>query len=163
MAAALPRNSALRTRDPAHPDFTTSQAPFYWLNRVVHGHAREMEVALKRVGLDVPEWRILTTLTELEPASVSLLAEHCATKLSTMTKAIGRLESQGLVKTRTGEADARVTEVLLTAKGRKIVPLAREKASRVFQQTLAGIDDHELNHFVATLQHMLKNIYEFHT
>lgn len=158
MAAA--RFVPVKSSDPTHPEFTTSRSPFYWLNRVAQGHARKMDVVLKKLGLDVPRWRILTTLTEIEPASVSTLAEHCAAKLSTMTKAIQRLEADGLVKVRTSAADARVTEVLLTAKGKKIIPVARQSASRVSRQTLEGLDDREIGRLNATLQHMLKNVYD---
>jgi DNA-binding MarR family transcriptional regulator len=161
MAVAAAKAGALKSSDPVHPNFTTSDSPFYWLVRVLHGHVRDMEVVLKRIGLDIASWRVLTILTEFEPASVSLLAEHCASKLSTMTKTIQRLEIDGLVKTRTSGADARVTEVIATSKGRKLVGVARAASSRVFRQTFDGIDDQEIARFIATLRHMHANMYEF--
>ena len=161
MAVAAPKAVAPKSSDPVHPNFTTSDSPFYWLVRVLHGHVRDMDVVLKRIGLDVPSWRVLTILMEAEPASVSLLAEHCASKLSTMTKTIQRLELEGLVKTRTSEADARVTEVVATAKGRKLVGVARAASSRIFRQTFAGIEDPEIGRFIGTLKRMHANIHEF--
>jgi DNA-binding MarR family transcriptional regulator len=144
--------------DPAEPNFSMLESPFYWLVRVTHRYSHDMDGMLKRIGMDVPRWRVLMILTELEPASVSLLAEHGAIKLFTMTKTVQRLELEGMVTTRPRATDARVTEVTLTEKGRDAVARVRAQASRVFHQAFDGIDSADMKKLNQTLQQISRNL-----
>ena len=108
--------------------------------------------------MDVPRWRVLMILTEFEPASVSLIAEHGVIKLFTMTKTVKRLEREGLVKTRQRQSDARVTEVVLTEKGRRAVRCVRAQASRIFHQAFDGINATEMKYLNKVLQRISRNL-----
>lgn len=134
-------------------------SPFYWLVRVVHRYSQDLDAALKRIGMDVPRWRVLMTLTECEPASISQLAEHGVIKLSTMTKTVQRLEADGLVETSARATDGRVTEVKLTARGRESLASVRSQASRIYHQALEGVDDVSLDEFLALLRRMFDNLH----
>jgi MarR family transcriptional regulator, organic hydroperoxide resistance regulator len=145
--------------DPVHPNFTTTESPFYWLTRVLSGHVQEMDNVLKRIGLDVPRWRVLTTLIEIAPASISALAEHGATRLPTMMKTVQRLEADGLVRMRARKADGRVTDVDILPKGKKLLNIARSEASRVFRRTFDGFDEKTLQSLIAALKRVDANIH----
>lgn len=148
------KRATLRAADPADPSFSMLESPFYWLVRVTHRYSHSMDAILKRIGMDVPRWRVLMILTELEPASVSVLAEHGVIKLFTMTKTVQRLETEGLVKTRQRSSDARVTEVVLTEKGRDAVTRVRAQAGRIFRQAFDGVDADEMK----ALKHLLQRV-----
>lgn len=148
-----------RTRaDPASDSFRYEESPFYWLARVVGRYHRDMDVMLKRIGMDVPRWRVLMTLVERSPASVSELAEIGVTQLSTMTKTVQRLEAEGLVETRRREGDGRVTEVVLTGAGRAAVERVRRQASRVFHQAFDLLTDEELGRLNGMLRAIFRNL-----
>jgi MarR family transcriptional regulator, organic hydroperoxide resistance regulator len=152
------RRPPSRSADPAEPSFSILESPLYWVVRIDHRHVHELNAVLKRIGMDVPRWRVLMILTEFEPASVSLIAEHGVIKLFTMTKTVKRLEREGLVKTRQRASDARVTEVVLTEKGREAVTRVRAQASRIFHQAFDGIDATEMKYLNKVLKRISRNL-----
>lgn len=113
--------------------------PFYWLTRA-HGRYQDALVsALAGTGMDAASWRIVMILKEQEWMAVSEIATQANTKLSTMTKAVQRMEAGGLVDLRESPRDRRVTEVSLTGKGKELVGVAVETARHVFNRAFAGI------------------------
>jgi DNA-binding MarR family transcriptional regulator len=152
------KTPALKAADPADPAFTMAHSPIYWTARVIQRYTRDMDAVLKRIGMDVPRWRVLMILVEINPASVTQLAEHGVMKLSTMTKTVQRLETDGFVATRPRKTDARVTEVTLTAKGRKVVGIVRAQASRIFHQAFEGSNDRDVERLNTLLQRIFTNL-----
>lgn len=155
MASPKKKTFSLELADPESSSFRMDAWPFYWLARVSRGYAFDMDIVLKRVGMDVARWRVLMILTEKHPASVSELAYHAVLKLSTMTKTVQRLESDGLVSTASKATDARVTEVSLTSAGEEAVARVRSQAGRVFRQAFEGFDAKE----IAALNIVLRRIH----
>ena len=147
-----------RKANPADPAFKIANSPFYWLARVHGRYALSMDAVLKRIGMDVPRWRILMLLTEHSPASISELAEHAIIRLSTMTKIVLRMRAEDYVETRPSTADGRVTEVLLTPKGRKAVEQVRAQAGRIFQQAFHDLDDRQIKGLNDVLQRLFHNL-----
>ena len=86
--------------NPASPDFIKEEFPFYGLARVYGVYTMEMERALKPVGLDIPTWRTLFILNEHGSSSMSEISLHAIAKLSTVTKIVYRMKSEGLVEDR---------------------------------------------------------------
>lgn len=130
--------------DPLDENFSMTSWPFYWVTRAGRRYAHSLDSSLKVIGMDIARWRVLMILTEFSPASISELADHGVSKLSTMTKTVQRMEAQGLVVTRGRDTDARVTEVMLTDAGHETVSLVRAHASRLFHVAFEGISQAEL-------------------
>ena len=82
---------------PQEDRFRKQDWPFYWITQVSARYMQVMEVRLKRIGLDVPSWRVLMCLHEDDWLSVSQIADYSIIKLNTATRIIQRMESQGLV------------------------------------------------------------------
>ena len=152
------RTAHWRKANPADPAFTIASSPFYWLARVHGRYALGMDAVLKRIGMDVPRWRVLMLLAEQSPASVSELAEHAIIRLSTMTKIVLRMKAEDYVDTRASAVDGRVTEVLLTPKGRKAVDQVRAQAGRIFQQAFQGMDGDQVQSLNDVLQRLFHNL-----
>src|SRR3569832_151706 len=112
--------------------YITSRSPFYHPVRMLARYATRMNAVLKPSGIDVPRWRVLTLLTEQKVMTVSKIAEESVVHISTMTKTITRMASEGLVKVRTSSTDARATEAMITSAGRKLLEQSREKVKGVF-------------------------------
>jgi DNA-binding MarR family transcriptional regulator len=154
----MPARQQPSPQDPSDPSFRFEESLFYWLVRVVHRYGLRMDEVLKRIGMDLPKWRVLMILTELPSASVSELAEHSVLRLSTMTKVVQRLEQDGLVKTGQSPRDARVTEVFLTERGVEAVASVRGQASRIYRLAIEGVDGDERTILVDLLRRVSGNL-----
>ena len=79
-------------------------------------------------GITQTQYAILASLRwfeeQGEPPSQTHLAQHTRIDKMTLSKALRRLEDQGLVKRRPSRVDSRAMEVAFTAKGRKLIPKA---------------------------------------
>ncbi len=153
---AVHKTDALALADPAHRDFLLARSPLYWLARVSGRYRLDMDRVLKPIGMDVPRWRVLAILSEHEPASITELCDHAVIRLSTMTRIVRRLADSGLVTTRPREADGRVTEVSLTAAGRRAAVSVHRQASRIFNQ---GFSDFSADDVVA-LNALLRRLFD---
>lgn len=151
------KRDALHRADPASADFKLRDSPLYWLARVAGRYGLDMDIVLKRIGMDVPRWRVLAILTEHEPASVSELCDHAVIRLSTMTRIVKRLSDGGLVTTRSRDSDARVTEVSLTQAGRSAAVSVHAQASRIFRHGFDGFSAAEVAILNDMLQRLFKN------
>jgi MarR family transcriptional regulator, organic hydroperoxide resistance regulator len=140
--------------NPASPDFVKEEFPFYWLARVHGVYSMQMERALKTVGLDVPTWRTLFILNEHGNSSMSEISLHAIAKLSTVTKIVYRMKAEGLVETATSQADARVTIVELTDKGREAIERSKLAIQHIFMHSFDGLTPlqiRKLNEFLRTI------------
>src|SRR4051794_23918850 len=123
--------------DPGTPDFQVERYPFYLLNRTVGRYNTLIEQQLRTIGLDVPYWRVLMILGETMPLGVNRIAEAAVINLSTMMRIIQRMERDRLVRSAPSRGDARVTEVALTAEGKKKLAEARAITAPIYATVIA--------------------------
>jgi DNA-binding MarR family transcriptional regulator len=142
--------------DPAHPAFRIADWPFYLITRTANRYEMDMEHALKRIDMDLPSWRAMMLLHECSPSSVGEIAERAVIRLSTMTRVIQRLEKRGLATVSRRVADARVTDVYITAEGEKVVGQVREVASRIYQAAFKDLNAADIE----TLNGLLLRIFD---
>jgi DNA-binding MarR family transcriptional regulator len=124
--------------------FLATRSPFYHTVRMLARYYARMNAVLKPSGIDVARWRVLSLLAEHEPITVSEIADECVAHISTMAKTITRMVSEGLVTVRTSSADARSTEVMITAEGLALLEQTREKTKHVFKEALRGLTKTEV-------------------
>jgi MarR family transcriptional regulator, organic hydroperoxide resistance regulator len=132
--------------------------PFFLLTLVQGAYTLEAERALKRVDLDVPAWRTLALLRESGPLSVSEISLHAVTKLSTVTKTVMRMKSDGLVTTSTSAADARVTVVSMTETGLRALERADPLMQLIFDRGFEGLTPTQVSRFHEVLSQVLANL-----
>ncbi|WP_226631981.1 MarR family winged helix-turn-helix transcriptional regulator [Novosphingobium profundi] len=154
-AGRWPRQREYQAMDAGgETDFNMEEWPFYWLTRFSGRYLQQMELALKPIGLDVAQWRVLMALRDRERLSVSEIADHAIAKLPTMTKIIKRMESDGLVACAPRPSDQRVTEVRLTPEGEAASREAWAAANRIYARTFEGVSARD----VASLNRLLRTI-----
>ncbi len=129
--------------------------PFYWISQVNGRYVQVLERRLKPIGLDMPRWRVLMSLYEDGYLSVSEIAEFSVLKLNTTTKIVQRMIADGLVTTRQGVSDGRVTEVTLTAAGEKLRHHALAEAEKILTSSFVNITSEELT----TLNTILEKVF----
>jgi DNA-binding MarR family transcriptional regulator len=100
----------------------------YLLGQANHALYKEFDAHVRAAGLSSIEWRVLATLHDSEPLTVSQLAHEVLSKQPTVTKLVQRMSEQGWVKLQADPADQRRTLVAATAAGRRLVKPLVDKA-----------------------------------
>lgn len=93
----------------------------YLLGQANHALYKEFDAHVRAAGLSSIEWRVLATLHDGEPLTVSGLAHEILSKQPTVTKLVQRMSEQGWVKLQADPDDQRRTLVAATPAGRRLV------------------------------------------
>ena len=93
----------------------------YLLGQANHALYKEFDEHVRAAGLSSIEWRVLATLHDGEPLTVSQLAHEVLSKQPTVTKLVQRMCEQGWVELHADPADQRRTLVAATPAGRRLV------------------------------------------
>ena len=141
-------------------EFEFRDWPFYWLAKADRAYLSILEKAVQRNDLDIAGWRVLMILHSRRSASVSELAEHSITKLSTMTKIVQRMESDGLVKSGPNPADRRVTMVHVTRRGELVGERAWHEAKKVAEDAFSNFSEEERENLTEQLKRLTFNLAE---
>lgn len=100
----------------------------YLLGQANHALYKNFDAQVRAAGLSSIEWRVLATLHDSEPLTVSQLAHEVLSKQPTITKLVQRMGEQGWVQLLADPADQRRTLVSVTPAGRRTVKPLVEKA-----------------------------------
>ncbi|RYF42107.1 MAG: MarR family transcriptional regulator [Comamonadaceae bacterium] len=99
----------------------------YLLGQANHAMYKDFDAHVRAAGLSSIEWRVLATLHDGEPQTVSQLALEVLSKQPTVTKLVQRMAEQGWVALQADATDQRRTLVAATASGKRLVrPLVEE-------------------------------------
>jgi DNA-binding MarR family transcriptional regulator len=128
----------------------------YLLGQANHALYKEFDSHVRAAGLTSIEWRVLATLHDGEPMTVSQLAHEVLSKQPTVTKLVQRMGEQGWLALQDDPADQRRTLVSVTPAGRRLVkPLvekAREHEARLLR-SLGAAEKVALLKLLAKLTH----------
>ena len=100
----------------------------YLLGQANHALYKEFDAHVRAAGLSSIEWRVLATLHDGVPLTVSQLAHEVLSKQPTVTKLVQRMSEQGWLGLHADPADQRRTLVVATAAGKRLVRPLVEKA-----------------------------------
>lgn len=78
------------------------------------------KIYVPRVGIGIPEWRLMAVLGFVGPLPLIRIAEHAAIDRGTITKAAERLRLQGVIDIRPDPKDSRKRIAALTPLGEKL-------------------------------------------
>jgi len=89
----------------------------------------------QKFGITIPEWRVVAHLSQAGSVSVREIHQRVDMDKSKVSRAATRLENAGYVSKKVNDADRRLVELELTAKGRDMIaeltPIARAYEARV--------------------------------
>ena len=109
----------------------------YLLGQANHALYKEFDGHVRADGLTSIEWRVLATLHDGDPLTISQLALEVLSKQPTVTKLVQRMGEQGWLALHDDPGDQRRTLVGVTPAGRKLVkPLvaqARQHEARLLR------------------------------
>ncbi len=128
----------------------------YLLGQANHALYKEFDGHVRAAGLTSIEWRVLATLHDGEPLTISQLADEVLSKQPTVTKLVQRMGEQGWLALQDDPTDQRRTLVAVTAAGRRLVkPLvaqARQHETRVLR-SLGSTEKAALRQLLEKLRH----------
>jgi DNA-binding MarR family transcriptional regulator len=93
----------------------------YLLGQANHAVYKDFDAQVKAAGLSGIEWRVLATLSDRQPLTVSELCREVLSQQPTMTKLVQRMQESGLVELFADAADQRRTRVGISKAGRASV------------------------------------------
>jgi DNA-binding MarR family transcriptional regulator len=111
----------------------------YLLGQANHALYKPFDSHVRAAGLSSIEWRVLATLHDSPPLTVSQLAHEVLAKQPTVTKLVQRMAEQGWLQLLADPADQRRTLVTASATGRKLVRPLLEKARAHESQMLRNL------------------------
>jgi DNA-binding MarR family transcriptional regulator len=90
---------------------------------------------------------VLNFLSGRGPVTAKELSERTGLDTATLTGVIDRLEASGWIERRRHPSDRRAIHILLSDRGRKIVPLLQKKMEKANREFLAALGDNEQQEF----------------
>jgi DNA-binding MarR family transcriptional regulator len=134
--------------------------PFFWITRINGKYINLIEKSIKQIDLDNTKRKILLTIDALDEPNITEIANFAYAKLTTVTKAIYRMQEQGLVQCYPSTKDERTTMVTLTEQGLSVI----DKLHQINAITLSGViaqfeeqEMQQLNQLLQKLYHSIPN------
>lgn len=128
----------------------------YWLryvsNHVSHAFARKVTAR----GVTVAEWVVLRELFESDARAPSDLAKRLGITRGAISKLADRLEAKSLIARRADKSDRRWQTLMLTAKGRALVPTLAELADTNDAEFFGHFDSAERNRLIAAMKDIVR-------
>ena len=141
-----------------HPDKDLWAIGSYLINRIAHRYNRNVRGELKALGLTTLNARIVVSLRAFGQLTISELCVHAIAEQPTMSRALDRLERDGLVSRGVGETDGRSRLVRLTPAGERL----RERIMPVLDEAndvlLEGLAPPERAELMSLLGRVLERI-----
>lgn len=108
-------------------------------------------------GLQLSEFAILEALLHKGPLTISAIGEKVLLTSGSMTAAINRLQTKGLVKRVQDPSDGRYFHVHLTPSGKTIIEAAFETHRQNLEAVAATLTQQERREFVRLLKKLGRN------
>jgi MarR family transcriptional regulator, organic hydroperoxide resistance regulator len=121
------------------PDSITPERLYFRFIRLHQRVFAEMAQTLKPTGLSVPQFDVLSTLTEREGLSQSDLATRLYVTKGNVSGLVDRLVEAGFVERRATPGDRRSHSLHLTEPGRKAAELGIRLQREFVEDTLGGM------------------------
>ena len=140
---------------PEHPGFrrTSRSLPIALLRarETVMGPIREM---LAQSGINEQKWRVLRVLDEEGPMEQTALAARACLLLSSLTRILKTMESEGLLSREADRADRRKSIVSVTDKGRGLIHAHLPQAEAIFATLTARYGSERMEELLDLLEEL---------
>lgn len=127
----------------------------YLVNWAARLYAREMDAALRPLGLSSAHLPVLFALAGVDALTQRDLARIAAVEQPTMASTLTRMERDGLIARSPDPNDRRVSRVVLTGKARALLDGVAAAVARINGQSLSGLSAEEQALFRALLQRVI--------
>ena len=125
---------------------------YVMLRRTADAVSRYVEDELSQWGITTSQYGIMLHLMSGKVLSMSDLSERIFRSNSSLTSIIDRMEEDGMVTRAAHQNDRRVTNVLLTAKGKDLLQKIRAKHRAFLADMMSCLEPEELTQLYGLLQ-----------
>lgn len=105
---------------------------------------RIIEILQEHGPMTLPQWRMVSQLGLLPQGTVRSLADGAAVDRAEVSRELGKLEKEGLVKRKINPDDQRSPLFSLTPAGRRCFRKMRQPISRFIQELVEGVSEKDL-------------------
>lgn len=119
--------------------------------------AKSLETALKPYEITPGQWNLINQLERAGELSQKELAERTRKEQATITRYLDTLERKGLVVRNKHKSDRRAHAISITDKARELIYSAQPATIDRADQLIDGIDQKDLDTFVAVLAKLKEN------
>ncbi|MDU8925827.1 MarR family transcriptional regulator [Alisedimentitalea sp. MJ-SS2] len=131
--------------------------PSYLMMRITHAYKQSLHEKLKPIGLNMISTRIVVSLKMFQEMTVSELCVHAIAEQPTMSRALDKLEGDGIVERRVSEEDHRARAVRLTEKGAGYVEKILPGMLGLNEKLMQDVPEADRVVFMRTLLKVLEN------
>jgi DNA-binding MarR family transcriptional regulator len=103
--------------------------------------ARRIDRQISGAGLTRTELSILAAVSRFEQVGLTELAEYEDVNPTMLSRIVGKLTEQGLLRRLPDPSDRRASRVELTAKGQRLQQSLRDQRSKLFAERLRELPD----------------------
>ncbi|MDN2565609.1 MarR family transcriptional regulator [Aquibium sp. A9E412] len=132
-------------------------APEYLISFLQRLNRDQMESVLRRSGLKLTSWRILSCLDERGPMSLLDLAELSVIERTVTSRLVDKLSADDLVRKEAFSHDKRVSMVAITARGRALLKSADMGVRRLRLQLFRDFSEEEYRTLCGLLRRLSAN------
>lgn len=122
---------------------------------------KSLETVLKPYDITPGQWNLINQLDRAGELSQKELAERTRKEQATITRYLDTLERKGLVVRNQHKSDRRAHVISVTDKARKLICSAQPVTIERANQLIDGIDQKDLDTFVAVLAKLKENAERF--
>jgi DNA-binding MarR family transcriptional regulator len=130
----------------------------YLMNRIMGRYNASLREEMAELGLSTPKARALAVLSVNDGLLIRDLSVFAVTEQSTLSRALDRLQADGLVRREADSSDNRAVRVFITDAGRAAFEVLWPHMASAYARMFRGVAEDERLAFIATLQKMLANI-----
>lgn len=132
----------------------------YVLASIVHKLQLDLLADLKKYKISVSRWRVLAVLGVRDGRTISEIAELAMIRQSALSRAIVKMETQGLLRREVLKRDQRYVLIFLTQKGTQLFQKLFPVVQRRQEICVAGMETKDVNQLFALLGHVRDNLDE---
>jgi len=125
-----------------------------WPEMIRHFIKRQSH-ALARGQVTMPQMVILQLVRLSGPCTMTEIARHLSITMAAATGLVERLARAKLVERSGKEGDRRVVNIVLTAKGRRIVEDAKGQMNKVIKEVFGKLTQEERHNYIAIVEKLL--------
>jgi DNA-binding MarR family transcriptional regulator len=105
----------------------------------------------REFGVNRRRWRIIATLSSAEGITVSELAQRADLDIAQTSRTVGTLSREGYLRRLSNPDNARLAQVILTAKGRSLYDSMFSNYCKINKELLRGLDQKQVDQLTSII------------
>lgn len=132
------------------------------IHRNYHQLAKKYDLSLEQFHLMIELDELMLDINdEIKPPTVGQIAKSINNAQNTVSERVSRLENKGLVKRIRDVNDKRISRVVLTDEGKKLIAVIEKQASSKFLfNSISKMDEKDIDAFLQCFEKLIKQMNE---